>query len=183
MSKIKKILVVGNLNYRSRATEYVDALDEIGYGVKGTSDVSLKRRAPIKSIIRRISFKIKWPLDENSVNSKLVEETKSFEPDLVLMIKPVTINPSTLKNIKKILSSIIISSFHDDDMFARNKSLKYWKGLKHYDFVFTTKKLNLRKNELPKFNPGKVVFVNKAYNEKIHKPVELSKKVNSKKFG
>ena len=58
-------------------------------------------------------------------------------------------------------------------MYAlHNHSLYYRLGLKYYDVVFTTKVFNL--TELKVFGAKKVILFLDAYDEEIHRPLELN---------
>jgi spore maturation protein CgeB len=66
-------------------------------------------------------------------------------------------------------------SFSEDDMFRRaNRSAYYTWALPEYDVVFTTKSYNAEAAELPAMGARRVVFVDKGYCHRRHRPMQLS---------
>ena len=111
-----------------------------------------------RSIVDRVLRKIKLPRDVNHLNKSIKQACISFNPDVVFIVKGVTIKPSTLKFIKaKGIKSI---SWSNDDMYGwHNRSLWYTLGLKQYDLVVTQKSYNCNQDELPSL--GAKTFVSK----------------------
>lgn len=123
-----------------------------------------------RTIVDRVLHKIKMPRDANNINISIREACISFKPDVVFIVKGVTIKPSTLKFIKA--RGIKSISWSNDDMFAwHNRSYWYSKGLKYYDLVVTQKSYNCDSHELPSLG-AKTYFQNKAFEPTIHKPVD-----------
>ena len=128
-----------------------------------------------RSLIDRILHKIKIPRDANTLNKSIREACISFEPDIVFIVKGITVRPSTLKFIKA--RGIKSISWSNDDMYGwHNRSLWYTLGLKQYDLVVTQKSYNCNPNELPSLG-AKTFFQNKAFEPKVHYPV-----INCKEF-
>ena len=123
-----------------------------------------------RSIADRVLHKIKLPRDANNINKSIKQACISFNPDVVFIVKGVTIKPSTLKFIKaKGIKSI---SWSNDDMYGwHNRSLWYTLGLKQYDLVVTQKSYNCNQDELPSLG-AKTFFQNKAFEPKVHYPVK-----------
>ena len=53
-----------------------------------------------RSIVDKVLRKIKLPRDVNHLNKSIKQACISFKPDVVFIVKGVTIKPSTLKFIK-----------------------------------------------------------------------------------
>ncbi|MDA7568053.1 glycosyltransferase [Flavobacteriaceae bacterium] len=123
-----------------------------------------------RTIVDRVLHKIKMPGDANNINKSIKESCISFKPDIVFIVKGVTVKPSTLKFIKA--RGIKSISWSNDDMYGRhNRSYWYSKGLKYYDLVVTQKSYNCDSHELPSLG-AKTYFQNKAFEPTIHKPVD-----------
>ena len=128
-----------------------------------------------RTLIDRILHKIKIPRDANTLNKSIREACISFEPDIVFIVKGITVKPSTLKFIKA--RGIKSISWSNDDMYGwHNRSLWYTLGLKQYDLVVTQKSYNCNPNELPSLG-AKTFFQNKAFEPSVHYPV-----INCKEF-
>ncbi len=121
------------------------------------------------SFVEKVFFKLKFPLDFEKFNKRVLEEVESFRPEIVFIIKGNLIKPKTLEKIKKIDAAIKLISWSLDDMYARhNRSIYYKRGLHLYDYIFTTKFYNLK--ELKEFNAKNIQFLYQAYSKKYHKP-------------
>ena len=123
-----------------------------------------------RTTLDRVLHKIKMPRDANNINISIREACISFNPDIVFIVKGVTIKPNTLKFIK--IRGIKSVSWSNDDMYGwHNRSYWYSKGLKYYDLVVTQKSYNCDSHELPSLG-AKTYFQNKAFEPTIHKPVD-----------
>ena len=123
-----------------------------------------------RTTLDRVLHKIKIPIDANNLNKSIKESCISFKPDIVFIVKGVTVKPSTLKFIKA--RGIKSISWSNDDMYGwHNRSYWYSKGLKYYDLVVTQKSYNCDSRELPSLG-AKTYFQNKAFEPTIHKPVD-----------
>ena len=101
-------------------------------------------------LLDRVLHKIKLPRDANNLNKSIKQACISFKPDVVFIVKGVTIKPSTLKFIKA--RGIKSISWSNDDMYGwHNRSLWYTLVLKQYDLVVTQKSYNCNPDELPSF--------------------------------
>ena len=126
-----------------------------------------------RSIADRVLHKIKLPRDANHLNKSIKQACINFKPDIVFIVKGVTIKPSTLKFIKA--KSIKSISWSNDDMYGwHNRSLWYTLGLKQYDLVVTQKSYNCNQDELPSLG-AKVLFQDKAIDTDINYPVNNCK--------
>lgn len=171
-----KILYVAELLHGSRGLQRVRALQDLGHEVRVISTALLDRELHQKgSVLERIFWKIKLPLDVTQANRKILEEIKKSSPQLLWVEKGSVIWPKTLRLIRKISPSIVMVSFSEDDMYAfHNRTFYYTWGLKEYDYVITTKSYNCHPDELPRLGAKKVIFVDKAYDIYKHRPMELT---------
>jgi spore maturation protein CgeB len=174
MKKLK-ILFVGDLNKYGRSIYRSNALKNLGHFVKSVSHSKIADRNSIlkHSLLYRISWKLKFPIDESGVNKKIISELDKKKYDLLWLEKGNDIKPSTLVYVKKKFTKIKIISISEDDMFASH-SHSYWYrlGLSKYDKVFTTKLYNL--TELLSFGAISTELFMDSYIDEIHKPIKLS---------
>jgi spore maturation protein CgeB len=171
-----KILFVSELLHGSRGSQRARAFEDLGYNIILLSTARSGKELHHKgSFWEKAFWKMGLPLDGAKVNRNILHETKKSNPDIIWIEKGNTIWPKTLRIIKSISPKTNVVSFSEDDMYApHNRSLYYSWGLKHYDYVITTKSYNCAPDELPKLGARKVIFVDKAYDINKHRPMELS---------
>ncbi|WP_339386213.1 CgeB family protein [Vibrio caribbeanicus] len=122
----------------------------------------------ISTFITKVFEKLKIPLDTDRLNKRVLDAVENFKPDIVFIVKGNNIYPSTLKTIRK-NDNIKLISWSQDDMYAKhNRSIYYTKGIGYYDLVVTQKSYNVK--ELMNIGAKSVLFQNKAYSKKWHKP-------------
>lgn len=170
-----KILFVGYLNEHERSFLRYQTLIDLGHQVDGISMTPLSWRLfePHYSLWSRLGWKIKLPLDVTSANHQLKERILQNNYKIIWIEKGLTIKPSTLKEVKKLLPEAKLVSCSEDDMFAfHNQSFYYLRGLRYYDIVFTTKTYNL--DELKQLGAPKTALVLDSYDSSFHRPLSLS---------
>lgn len=171
-----RILFVGDLNTYGRGYQRCRTLREMGYEVVAYSHTLVSAPGTIASrtLLYRVFSRLRFPLDDVAVNEKLLEETRQSGFDIVWIEKGNTIRPATLAKLKRQVGpDAILLSCSEDDMFARHgHSIWYRLGLHHYDCVYTTKKYNL--GELKQLGARRTAFFLDSYDEKIHRPFELT---------
>lgn len=124
-----------------------------------------------RTFFEKIMTKLKLPVDKENHNKRIIEYCTEHKPDYIFIVKGNHVKPFTLKKIKNSNVKSKIISWTQDDMFAfHNRSLYYTYGLKYYDLVVTQKSYNCDKNELPSLGAKNILFQNKAYLPRIHKP-------------
>lgn len=163
-----KILIVTNTNNK-KINHIVDSFYKNTDLEINTLHQSLTNSKGLVSILEKIFYKLKLPLDIDNINKRLINEVKHFNPEVLFIIKGNLIKPSTLRSIKNINPNIILISWSLDDMYAsHNRSLYYKNGLNLYDHVFTTKSYNV--SELKSLGAKKVHFLYQAFSNKYHIP-------------
>jgi len=171
-----KILFVGDLNEYGRSIYRSYALKRLGHNIDAISHSKIADRNSIlkHSLIYRISWKLKLPIDESGVNKNIIAHVNEKKYDVLWIEKGNDIRPSTLSYVKKKNPNIKILSISEDDMYASHShSLWYRFGISKYDTVFTTKLFNLK--ELIFFGAKRTVLFMDSYIDEIHKPIKLSK--------
>jgi spore maturation protein CgeB len=172
---MNKILFIGDLNEYGRSFQRYRALIELGNEVRALSTVPVFLTPEINqpSLIERLFWKLKLPIDSTGVNKKIRQLIEAEKFDIIWIEKGNTIKPKTLFCIKKKLPQAKLISCSEDDMYTwHSRSFYYTFGLFHYDIVFTTKVYNLR--ELKSLGAKRTELFLDAYDEKVHRPMELS---------
>jgi spore maturation protein CgeB len=124
-----------------------------------------------KILIDKFFDKIKYPIDRTNFNKRSILSFIKFKPDVVIIIKGTRIFPSTLKFFKSFDNSSLLINYTQDDMMGlHNQTNFFLKGLKYYDYIFTTKSYNLNESELPSLGAKEVKFVDNAFCSHYHKP-------------
>ncbi len=119
------------------------------------------------SILDRIMYKLKLPIDNLKLNKKLLTYDLT-KISILFTIKGNTIKPSTLRYIKNKYPNVTIISWSLDDMYAwHNRSIYYTLGLKYYDLVITTKSYNV--SELKSIGAKNVLFLYQSFSKYLHK--------------
>ncbi len=177
------ILFVGDLNDCSRTFQRYITLQNLGHSVVGLRTVRSDYRPGVSRpipLFLRFCIKLGYPVDSMGVNKKLLSAVALERFDVVWIEKGITIHPSTLKKIRCKQPGIKIASYTEDDMFVRhNHSFWYLGCLPLYDIIFTTKSYNCNPEELPALGARKVVFVDKAFDTKTHRPLKVSVEDNT----
>lgn len=124
------------------------------------------------SLLSRFFEKCKIPLDFDDLNSRLVEATQNYDPDIIFIVKGNLIYPKVLAHIRRNYPNTVIVSWSLDDMYAwHNRSLFYTRSLRFYDLVFTSKSYNIV--ELKSLGAKKVIFLYQAFSKIYHKPYSV----------
>ncbi len=172
---MSRILFIGDLNTYGRGYQRYRTLGEMGHQVVAFSHTRVSAPGHIEkpSLLYRIFWKLRLPLDTTRVNQKICDTIRSSSFDVVWIEKGNMIWPRTLRKIRKYAATSRLISCSEDDMYARHgHSLWYRAGLRYYDLVFTTKKYNL--SELLLFGARATRLFLDSYDEKIHKTMNLA---------
>lgn len=112
--------------------------------------------------------------DENEANQRIRALVESNSYDLVWIDKGLTINPETLRYIKKTQPQANLVSYTADNMVERhNQSQNFLDCISLYDYHITTKSYII--DSLKKLGAQKVIFTYQSYEDSFHYPRELSK--------
>ncbi|NJO68908.1 MAG: glycosyltransferase [Bacteroidetes bacterium] len=144
------------------------------------SDIIFTQQANYSpGIFFRVLQKLKLTPDPGKLNKRLLFKVQEWKPDLIFIVKGVSIKPWTLHKLKQQGCKLV--SWSNDDMFGwHNRSIWYTLGLKYYDLVVTQKSYNCNPGELPSLGAKKILFQNKAFDPFIHKPATDCKIVKYK---
>jgi spore maturation protein CgeB len=90
----------------------------------------------------KISFKLRRPLEFNSVNKRLTAAIQLLKPDVIFFEKCLAIHPKTYA-LAKDQGIVNVAIFEDDVCLKHNSSIYLDRSFKYFDFVFTTKEKNV----------------------------------------
>jgi spore maturation protein CgeB len=131
--------------------------------------------AGIVGLAMRVCRRLNYSLDTTRGNERLLASIGHYKPSLVWIDKGLCITPRTLQAARAILPNVQIVHYSPDDMGGRhNQSRQYLTSIPHYDLHVTTKSFNVE--ELYGLGARAVLFVNKAYSDETHRPIEISSK-------
>lgn len=172
---MSRILFIGDLNEYGRGFLRYRTLKEMGHDVVAHSHTFVSAPGKIQppTLLYRTFWKLRLPLDDLRVNAIVKAEVRKSRFDVIWIEKGNMIRPWTLAAIKKMAPGLVLLSCSEDDMYARHgHSLWYRWGLRQYDCVFTTKTYNLQ--ELKLFGAEKTSLFLDSYDERIHRPMQLT---------
>ena len=172
---MSRILFIGDLNTYGRGFQRCRTLKEMGHHVVAFSHTWVSSPGCIESpsLLHRIFWKLKIPLDTTRVNKQIRDAIGKSSFDVVWIEKGNMIWPRTLRHIKRHAPAARLISCSEDDMYATHgHSLWYRAGLCYYDVVFSTKTYNLA--ELKLFGAKETKLFLDSYDEKIHKPMNVT---------
>lgn len=169
---MRSILFIGQLYPEGRSMQRCLTLQRMGCAVTPLSSYSFIHKASVRE---RIFWKLGFPLDTSRINGRIGETVSTCEYDIIWVEKENCLKPQTLASVRRLAPRSALVSCSEDDMYARhNHSVYYRLGLHYYDVVFTTKTYNL--TELKNFGAKRVELFLDAYDDILHRPLELSEK-------
>lgn len=169
---MSKILFIGDLNQYGRGYQRYRTLKEMGHDVVAYSHTYVSEPNKIRppTLLYKIFWKLRIPLDDMGVNFALRREIKKNSFDVIWIEKGNMIWPWILKHLKRVSPNSSLISCSEDDMFVRHgHSLWYRWGISNYDIVFTTKTYNL--SELLSFGAKRTALFLDSYDEQMHKKI------------
>lgn len=166
-----KILFCGALWEGSTSKMRLEALQRLGHTVIGVD--TARSPSACHSVAARAAQKAGWAIDIAGANRRLLEEARQHPVDVVWIDKGLTIQPKTLREIRKAAPRARLLHYSLDDMTGKhNQSKRYLAGVPIYDLHLTTKSYNVA--ELQGMGAAKVLFVNNAFSVTLHRPVVIS---------
>jgi spore maturation protein CgeB len=167
MRKKNKVLIIGEFT----APQYEEAIsisfEKLGWEVR---DLSTDPYVNSKNLINKIYRRLMIGPNFLKLWSKIIDEVKQFQPDLIYFRKPFAISPKTLKTIKTILPGVLLFEYWNDDPFGpdRNKRWNFYihKTIRLYDQHFIFRELN--RNDFIKNGAKNVEVLLPYYSKNIH---------------
>ena len=167
------IIVYGDLSEASGGWCYSETLKEMGHNVLsvGDPDCSGIPATLIRRIFRRVFRKIPEYQRLNNIQ-KLIVASLNFSPQIIIVLKGLHLSPVDVSMLKSI--GAWVCNINHDDFFSQNSNnwSKYQRAaIPEYDYIFTTRKMNVQ--EVYPLNPN-VEFFSFSYYPKIHKAVDIT---------
>jgi hypothetical protein len=107
--------------------------------------------------------------DSSGANRKILEYVAHNQYDIVWIDKGITINPETLRYIKKVLPQTkIVSFWGDNPLYKITSSQNYMKSIPLFDYHITTKSYIL--DDMRKLGAKQIHFSNNSYEASFHYP-------------
>lgn len=175
----QRLLYVGDLWYGSTALWRMRALEQIGLLIDPID--STRHWTGWRSRLQNLAQKLKFGLDPQDINGKLIQRVLATEYEAVWIDKGLWTRPGTLREIKRIKPHVTLIAYSPDDMFNPiNQTRRYLKSLPLYDHVVTTKKHNMA--EYQAAGVQRVHYVQKSYDPHEQRMHELTA-ADHKQFG
>lgn len=193
MTQHLRILYVGALWEGGTCLQRMKVLQELGYEVIPLDTQPQTILHKENSLRHRISGKLyRWgfdkigpvvfgPQDLAHVNSQMIAIAKKNILDIIWLDKGLTVEKTTLQQIKNWQPHCKIVGYSPDDMAVRhNQSSQFLDHLSWYDHFFTTKTYGVA--ELKTLGCPRVHFIGNAFDKHTHYPFKIGKEERSR-FG
>src|SRR5262249_55669008 len=152
---------------------YADALRQLGHQVLEFDDsqgLESYKTSIFARVYRRLA-RSPWEFHRRNHAAALMKLVSRERPEIVVVLKGLNLGPSDVNTLRG-LGPWVINVNHDD-FFSTNRN--NWSPLQraalpHYDFVLTTREVNV--DEVRHVNP-RVEFFPFAYHPDIHRPVNI----------
>lgn len=167
-----KVLIYGEFPRGSGAWCYAESLREMGCGVfefRNDEGLELYEKNQLARIYRRVRGVLE--IHRRQHIRSLVEFAERIQPELVIILKGLLIGREDVQMMRR--RSQWVVNINHDDFFSHNpnnRSMLQRTALPHYDYVFTTREVNV--DEVRRLNPS-VEFFPFAYYPRIHRPVSI----------
>ncbi len=168
-----RFIIYGDTTPASGGWCYAETLRDMGHDVRCVSD-SIELEKYQYSLLSKMRRKLIGGIsksDRNKHCSHLQKLARQFSPDIIIILKGLHISGQEVDSLRK--RGAWVCNVNHDDFFSANRN--NWSqtqrlAIPHYDFIFTTREINVE--EIVPHNE-KVEFFPFAYYPKIHRPVEL----------
>ncbi len=122
------------------------------------------------SIIQRIRYRLRLPVDRASANEALIREAGSSTSDMIWLERAVEIRPATLRAVKSLNPDVKLVWYAEDDMMNPVHLSRYVEqSLPLFDLWVTTKSFNAKPEEMPSRGVRYALFVNNSIDPEIHR--------------
>ena len=171
-----EILVYGETKLMgSGAWCYAETIISMGHQLSCyQDDTYLKkyRTSVFWKILRKLNQRQILPADRRKHVTGLIELANRTKPDVIIILKGLFLDNSVVDELK-IISPFVVNINHDDffSLNRNNISQLLLKAISNYDYVFTTRKVNVA--EVSLYNQ-QVEFFPFSYYPPIHKQVVLT---------
>jgi spore maturation protein CgeB len=173
-----KILSAGNMSglsntclHRHWALEKIaDKIDVVNTREKSSS---IWYRIAYRLFQYGLAIRLPDSSDANNKIKELVNRSSDTPYDIAWIDKGITINPETLRYVRKVSPTTKIVSYSPDNMALRhNQSQNYIESIPLYDIHFTTKSHIFE--DMRCLGAARIEFTNKHYEQTFHYPRKLT---------
>ena len=134
---MQKILIVGKTLELGRTEEvYGRGFEASNCRVKHFSWDAAEPSLLSRSWLQRASWRLAWQLRAKRTNQKLIEMAKQFQPDLILVVSPLLLQPHTINALKQYGLTFVF--FTDNPLDSHHTHTNAWvqQGLYLWDGIF-----------------------------------------------
>jgi spore maturation protein CgeB len=170
--KSLRIIFVGQTVPGSRTLQRIQAMERLGHEVRVVStNLSGDTYEDRPSVIQRIRYRLRLPVDRASANEALIREAGSSKSDMIWLERAVEIRPAILRAVKSLNPDVKLVWYAEDDMMNPVHLSRYVEqSLPLFDLWVTTKSFNAKPEEMPARGLRRALFVNNSIDPEIHRP-------------
>jgi len=163
---------VGQTVPGSRTLQRIQAMERLGHEVRVIpTNLSGDTYEDRPSMIQRLRYRFRLPLDRASANEVLINEAGSSKSDVIWLERSVEIKPATLRAVKAMTPDVQLVWYAEDDMMNPAHLSRYVeRSLPLFDLWVTTKSFNAMPGEMPARGVRRALFVNNSFDPEIHRP-------------
>ncbi len=121
-------------------------------------------------LFRSVAFRYKVGPVIKTLNKFILSKLEEFQRshyDLIWVDKGILLTPSTTQELRELTNKLI--HFTPDPSFFYHKSKLFYRSLKQYDFLVTTKSFELNEYTKRVLNSNSVILTTQGFDSKIHK--------------
>lgn len=163
-----KLLYHGSLWDGSTARQRFEAFQRHP-GINAVAHNAGSDLEPVRNLIVRLRWKIRWPSDVHRENERLIAAVDAERPDVVFVDNSRVVNKATLLRIRSICDPALVYYSPDDIVAAHNLSWPVRLTFPEWDVFFTTKKFNVP--ELKARGVRNPVLAGNAFDPALHRPM------------
>ena len=179
-----KILVVGADNFPIYETAIYNAFLELGYiNTQLFTWKKFLKNKPfgiVSEFSAKAQNKFQFGPRIDRINNALVEQCKSFQPDLVFIYTGILIYAKTIRKIKSETNALVFS-YNNDDPFAEYYPKYHWRhykaAIKECDYNFVYRQKNC--TDIKKICDIPVEILRSYYIESDNHPIQEHEKIGN----
>jgi spore maturation protein CgeB len=121
------------------------------------------------SLLARVRWKLRWPMDANNENQRLISAADKERPDVIFVDNSRLITRKTLREVRRLCNPILVYYSPDDLVARHNLSWPVRFTFAEWDVVLTTKTFNVP--ELKQRGVRDPILVGNAFDPNLHRPM------------
>lgn len=167
-----RILISGSFASQNFERCWLDWLLDHDYPARGFEPNAVLSNYFPSQWLRRMLWHFFQALPVSIISRQFVKTTRSFLPDLIIVVSGNLISSMALKTIQKKTSATLFHFYGEDFFNPLNTTRTLRQAAYNYDHLFTTKTFNLP--EMAEIGLHNVSFVPHGYRPNCHFPVTIS---------